>query len=106
MEKIQNLCTNLYVVGKTGLGKNLTPAGARWEKSVLVLVLVLVLVPSGRSGKERTAGVAGSSAPSPQVSGNGNKDLFLFLDSDSVVCFTETSRWLGISGLLSLGTRG
>ena len=100
MEKIQNLCTKLYVVGKTGLGKNLTPAGARWEK------LVLVLVPSERSGKERTAGVAGSSAPSPQVSGNGNKDLFLFLDSDSVVCFTETSRWLEISGLLSLGTRG
>ena len=90
------------MVGKTGLGKNLTPAGAQWEK----LVLVLVLVPSGRSGKERTAGVAGSSAPSPQVSRNGNKDLFLFLDSDSVVCFTETSRWLGISGLLSLGTRG
>ena len=86
------------MVGKTGLGKNLTPAGARWEK--------LVLVPSERSGKERTAGVAGSSAPSPQVSRNGNKDLFLFLDSDSVVCFTETSRWLGISGLLSLGTRG
>ena len=63
MEKIQNLCTKLYVVGKTGLGKNLTPAGARWEK--LVLALVLVLVPSGRSGKERTAGVAGSSASSP-----------------------------------------
>ena len=35
------------MVGKTGLGKNLTPAGARWEK------LVLVLVPSGKSGKER-----------------------------------------------------
>ena len=47
MEKIQNLCTKLYVVGKTGLGKNLTPAGARWVK------LVLVLVPSGKSGKER-----------------------------------------------------
>ena len=74
MEKIQNLCTKLYVVGKTGLGKNLTPAGARWEK----LVLALVLVPSGRSGKERTAGVTGSSAPSPQVSGNGNKDLYFF----------------------------
>ena len=74
MEKIQNLCTKLYVVGKTGLGKNLTPAGARWEK------LVLALVPSGRSGKERTAGVAGSSAFSPQVSRDGNKDQFLFLE--------------------------
>ena len=60
------------MVGKTGLGKNLTPAGARWEK------LVLVLVPSERSGKERTAGVAGSSASSPQVSRDGNKDQFLF----------------------------
>ena len=33
---------------------------------------------SGRSGKERTAGVAGSSASSPQVSRDGNKDQFLF----------------------------
>ena len=76
MEKIQNMCTKLYVVGNTGLGKNLTPAGAWLEKLVLVLVLVL----SGRSGKERTAGVAGSSASSPQVSRDGNKDQFLFLE--------------------------
>ena len=92
--------------GKNRLGKEFAPADAQLEKLVLELVLVLVQVPSGRSGKERTAGVAGSSASSPQVSGNGIKDLFIFLDSDSVLCFTETSRWLGISGLLSLGTQG
>ena len=72
MEKIQNLCTNLYVVGKTGLGKNLTPAGARWAK------LVLVLMPSGRSGKEEQQVSPAPAPPHPRCMAMATRTNFFF----------------------------